>query len=161
MLTITLSSYVLFPALVLILGAFIYILIKNLGHVQIIKYYEYSLPSFENKLKIKEDEIDLLFVQLLQWRELSEEYRQLLNGVLTPIGNKPLLDILEKLQEQFKHLYELTETDRKKYMAQLREKSDYTDEFNKVVSHIVDKMAGMDTGMKAEETPVLNSNRDN
>lgn len=161
MLTITLSSYVLFPALVLILGAFIFILIKNLGHVQIIKYYEYSLPSFENKLKIKEDEIDLLFVQLLQWRELSEEYRQLLNGVLTPIGNKPLLDILEKLQEQFKHLYEITETDRKKYMSQLREKSDYTDEFNKVLSHMVNKMVGMDTGMKAEETPVLNSNRDN
>lgn len=161
MLTITLSPYVLFPALIFILVAFIHILIKNLGHVQIIKYYESSLPFLEDKLKVKDDELDLLFIQLLQWRELSEEYRQLFKGFLTAIGNEAMFEILENLEAKFEHLYDITETDRKKYMSQLRQKSGYTDEFNKAVSHVVEKLVGMNTGMKAEETPVLNSNRDN
>jgi len=115
----------------------------------------------EDLRKKEEEEKELLFTQLLQWREFAEEYKTIVVGLLPSIENSTLAGVVAELEDRFEHLYQVTEKDRKKFMSELSKKDDYSEEYKKVFNHLFNKLTGMDTGQKAADTPLLNDNRDN
>ncbi|WP_346319457.1 hypothetical protein [Chitinophaga sp. YIM B06452] len=114
----------------------------------------------ENVQKLETD-IDLLWMQLLQWREFAEENRSFRHGILPSVENKNFHKLAAELDQHFAYLYEISELDRQQYIQSLRKKEDYRAEFNKVITKIANKFSGMNLGENAGETPILNSNREN
>ena len=175
MLVITLSSYFIVPILAIIVIAFLYVLYKNLCHVQILKHYEYVLPHLQSEVngkedqlsklrsevKLWEDRLDSIFVQILQWRMISDDYRALIGEMLPMLNNNGLAEAFALLEKKFNDLHLIFETDRQKYMAELQEKPGYEDEVNKVVSLMVEKFSGYGTGINAADSPLLNDDREN
>jgi hypothetical protein len=146
---------------VIALLALLYSVAVNRRHVFLIKYYEAVLSHRKEELADKEDEMDSLFVQLLQWREFTREYQKIVSSLLPTINNLDITAIVAALEDRFQHLNQITETDRRKYMAELRTKEGYAAEAQKVMDYLVERFAGMKTGEKAEDSSILNDNRDN
>jgi cell division protein FtsB len=114
----------------------------------------------ENVQKLEND-VDLLWMQLLQWREFAEENRSFLHGILPSVENDSFHKLAAELDRRFAYLSEISERDRQQYMQILRQKEDYEAEFNMVITKIANKFSGMTLGEKADETPILYSNREN
>ena len=144
-----------------ILVVFFLLFIINWRNAYLRKHYESAVLRMESDLQKKDDELDSLFVQLLHWRELAEEYKKLMQEFLPLAENNSIIDALTDLHHRFEHLYHLTESDRKKYMEKMAQQDGYSAAYQKVVDYLVNKMTGLNTGMKAEETPILNLNREN
>lgn len=132
------------------------------------KYYQAEKEKFastaqaltEDVQKLEHD-VDLLWIQLLQWREFAEENRAFRHGVLSSLENKDFHKLAAELDQRFVHLSEIIELNRQQYFEMLRKKEDYGIEFNKVLTNIVSRFSGMNLGEKAGETPILNNNREN
>lgn len=172
---ITIPSIFLFTSIVFIAIVMVRLFYKNywLAYFRIhsdsaAKYYQAEAEKLvstskmlkENAQKLEND-VDMLWMQLLQWRELAEENRSFRHGILPSVENKNFHKLDAELDQRFSHLYEKTELDRHQYMQMLRKKVNYRSEFNEVVTKIVSKFSGMNLGEKAEETPILNTNREN
>jgi hypothetical protein len=129
------------------------------------KWHQYERRHFqaciEDLKKKKEDEMDLLFIQLLEWRAFTEEYKKLLTGLQPSMISNTLAGGIAELETRFEHLYLVTETDRKKYMTEMLQKDDYSEEYKKVMDQLTQKLTGMNMGQKAADTPLLNDNREN
>jgi|SRR5450631_1925038 len=108
-----------------------------------------------------ENDSDILWIQLLQWREFAEENRSFRHGILPSVKNEGLHKLAAELDERFAHLFEITERGRPQYMEILRQKEDYEADVNLVMTKIAGWVSGMNLGEKADETPILNSNREN
>jgi hypothetical protein len=143
------------------LVALLYLWVKNRRQRDFIDYYEKATSRHREELAEKEDEMDALFIQLLQWREYTEEYQRLVAGLVPVIKNTDIDTIVADLDDRFHHLYQITETDRERYMKVLRTNEGFAGDYQKLTEYLVNKLLSLKSGEKAEESSILNVNREN
>ena len=138
---------------VVALAALFYTLIITSRHVSRRKQYEANIAHALQYVTEKDQEMDTLFIQLLQWREFTSEYQKLIANLLPAIKNRNVEAIVAALDGRFRHLHRITETERKKYMAELTKRNGYSDDYQKLGDYLFNKLVGMDTVKKLEIAP--------
>jgi hypothetical protein len=155
-------------AAVLLLLVILYLGIENYSKSHLLRqsnsvavHLDFELKKTAENLKGKDDELDLIFISLFQWVKLTGDYRTMLKELSQAIKSDPLNKNINSLETQYSHLLELFETDRKKHMEKIKSSEDYAEQVKIVVDEIGKVLTGMQAGIKAEETPILNENRKN
>jgi hypothetical protein len=154
--------------IVITLVAFILLGIRNYANLTLLRessfaaeYLGSELKKKEKELEVKEDELEHLFIHLLQWRNITSDYRRILHELRSIAETGPLKETVANLEAQYARLFEQLENNRVQFMEKIRASPDYEEQVKVVMDEIGKALMGMKVGMKADETPLLNDNREN